>query len=136
MNGRWVFIDGVVNPSKFLAAADMTLIPRRLNLTNPEHFLAMHYGCVPIVSRSGILNDTISDIFDDISGGCGFKTKTNLLSDKDVNEIFLAPVLKALNLYQNNPSSWNLLIKNCLNVDSSWNFKKIEKFNKIYKELL
>ena len=135
-NGKWVFIDGIINPPKFLAAADMTLIPRRYNMTNPEHFLAMHYGCVPITSRCGILNDTISDIFDDISGGCGFKAKTSLLSEEDANEIFLAPVLKALNLYQNNPSSWNLLIKNCMSHNSKWDFEKLENYNKIYDDLL
>lgn len=135
-NGRWVFIDGVVNPQKFLAAADMILIPRRYNMTNPDHFLAMHYGCIPIASRCGILNDTISDIFDDISDGCGFKAKTNLLNEEDANEIFMIPILKALNLYQNNPSSWNLLIKNCMNYNSKWNFEMLEKFNKIYKDLL
>lgn len=135
-NGKWVFIDGVVNPQKFLAAADMTLIPRRYNTTNPEHLIAMHYGCVPIASKCGILNETISDIFDDISGGCGFKTKTTLLSDEDANEIFMVPVLKALNLYQNNPSSWNLLIKNGMSFNSKWDFEKLEKYNKIYDELL
>lgn len=136
LNGRWVFIDGVINSQKFLAAADMTLIPRRLNMINPEHFIAMHYGCVPIASRCGILNDTISDIFDDISGGCGFKAKTSLLSEEDANEIFLIPVMKALNLYQNNPSSWNLLIKNCMSYDSKWDFEKLEKYNKIYDDIL
>lgn len=136
LNGRWVFIDGVVNPQKFFAASDMTLIPRRLNATNPEHLIAMRYGCIPIVSRCGILNDTISDIFDDISGGCGFKAKTSLLSEEDANEIFLTPVLKALNLYQNNPSSWNLLIKNCMSYDSKWDFEKLEKYNNIYDDLL
>ncbi len=95
----------------------------------------MHYGCVPIVSRSGILNDTISDIFDDITQGCGFKTKKELLTEEDNNELFLTPVMKALNIYQHNPSSWNLLIKNCLLKDCSWNFEILEKYEKIYKEL-
>ena len=135
-NGRWVFIDGEINLPKFLSASDIILLPRRANMTTPEHFLAMHYGCVPIVSKNGILNDTISDIFDDINLGCGFKTKTSLLVEEDSNEIFLAPVMKALNIYQNNPSSWNLLIKNCLNSSSSWSFKILEKYNKIYKNLI
>ncbi len=136
LNGRWVFIDGEINSSKFLSAADMILLPRRANMTSNEHFLAMHYGCVPIASKSGILNDTISDIFDDINLGCGFKTKTSLLVEEDSNEIFLVPVMKALNIYQNNPSSWNLLIKNCLKHSSSWDFKILEKYNKIYKNLV
>ena len=136
LNGKWVFIDGEINPAKFLASADMILIPRRTNMTSVEHFVAMNYGCIPIVSRSGILNDTISDIFDDIVNGCGLKTKIGLLTEEDANEIFLAPVLKALNIYQNNPNSWNLLIKNCLNKDSNWNFNTLEKYNRIYQELI
>lgn len=135
-NGRWVFIDGEINLPKFLSASDMIMLPRRANMTSIEHFLAMHYGCVPIVSRNGILNDTISDIFDDINLGCGFKTKTGLLVEEDTNELFLTPVIKALNIYQNNPSSWNLLIKNCLNKSCSWDFKILEKYNKIYKDLI
>ena len=136
INGRWVFIDGEINTPKFLAGSDMIFIPRRANMTSQEHFVAMNYGCVPVVSRNGILNDTIPDIFDDISGGCGFKTKTGLLTEEDTNELFLTPVMKALNLYQNNPNSWNLLIKNCMNHDSNWNFKILEKYNKIYQELI
>ncbi len=135
-NGRWVFIDGEVNLPKFFASSDMVLIPRRANITTPDHFIAMNYGCVPVASRSGILNDTIPDIFDDIVGGCGFKTKFGLLSEEDTNELFLTPMMKALNLYQNNPNSWNLLIKNCMNKDFGWNFKILEKYNKIYENLL
>ena len=135
-NGKWVFIDGEINLPKFLSASDMILLPKRTNSTGIEHFIAMNYGCVPIASRSGILNDTIPDIFDDIADGCGFKTKTSLLVDEDVNELFLTPVMKAINLYQNNPNSWNLLIKNCLNKDFNWNFEILEKYNQIYQELI
>lgn len=135
INEKWVFIDGDINLPKFLAGSDMILIPRRANMTTPEHYLAMHYGCVPIVARNGILNDTIADVFDDINLGCGFKTKTSLLVEEDANEIYLTPVMKALGIYQNNPASWNLLIKNCLNKNSSWNFRMLEKYNKIYDEL-
>ncbi len=135
-DGKWVFIDGAVNLSKFFASSDMTLIPRRANLNTPEHFIAMHYGCVPVVSRSGILNDTISDIFDDMTNGCGLKTKQGLMTEDDNNILFLSAVMKALSIYQNNPSSWNLLVKNCLVKDFSWNFNIIEKYNRIYKEIL
>lgn len=135
-NGRWLFIDGEINLPKFLAAADMILIPRRLNLINNDHFIAMNYGCVPIISRSGILNDSISDIFEDISNGCGFKTKNSLLIKDNGNDLYIATLLKALSLYQQNHNSWNLLIKNCLTKDSSWNFKILERYNKIYQELL
>lgn len=136
LNGRWIFIDGKVSLTKFYSGSDMTLMPRRTNVFSPEHFVAMHYGCVPVVSNIGILNDTVVDIFDDIAKGCGFKTKTSFVNQEDSTEIFLTPVMKALTMYQNNPSSWNLLIKNCMKYDSSWNFKIIEKYQNIYKKLI
>ncbi len=135
-DGKWVFIDGNVKLSKFYASSDITLIPRRANLNTPEHYIAMRYGCVPVAARVGILNDTISDIFDDMTNGCGLKTKKDLLTEEDNNELFLAPVIKALNIYQHNPSSWKLLIKNCMLKDCSWNFDMLEKYNKIYREIL
>lgn len=135
LNGRCVFIDGDINPEKFYAASDMTLIPRRSNLITTEHINAMRYGCIPIVSKNGILNDTISDIFDDINLGCGFKTKTGLMTEEDNNVLFMAPLTKALGIYQNNPASWNLLVKNCLNNKSDWDFETLEKYNQIYESL-
>lgn len=135
INGRWVYIDGEINLPKFLSASDIILLPRRVNMSSNEHYLAMHYGCVPVASRSGILNDTIPDVFDDINLGCGFKTKTSLLINEDSTEIFLNPLMKALGIYQNNPNSWNLLVKNCLNKPCGWNFKILEKYNEIYKNI-
>lgn len=136
LNGKWVFIDGKINPTKFYAASDMILIPRRINATNIEHLIAMHYGCVPIAARFGMLDDNIPDIFDDIANGCGFKTKTGLITEEDNNELFITPVMKALNIYQNNPNCWNILIKNCLNTNCDWDFKTLEKYHKIYQNLL
>lgn len=135
LNGRWVFIDGKINLARFCASSDMILLPKRANVTSDVHYVAMKYGCITIASRSGIYNDTISDIFDDITYGCGFKTKTSLLVNEDATEIYLAALSKALNLYLKNPSSWNLLIKNAMQYDSRWSFEIIEKYNEIYESL-
>ena len=113
----------------------MFFIPKRANETSIEHYCGMKYGCVPVASRSGIYNDTIADIFDDITYGCGFKTKTSLITNDDANEIYLHAVTKALNLYSKNPASWNLLIKNAMNYNSGWTFEIIEKYNRIYNNL-
>ena len=135
LNGRWIFIDGKINLAQFYSASDMAFYPSRVNVTAAEHYIGMKYGCVPVASRFGIYNDTIADIFDDITYGCGFKTKTPLDTEEDTNIIFFETVNKALNLYSKNPASWNLLIKNAMNYDSSWRFDIIEKYNKIYEAL-
>lgn len=136
LNGRWIFIDGNINSAQFYSSSDMAFFPSRVNIISSEHYTSMRYGCIPVASRFGIYNDTIADIFDDITYGCGFKTKTTFAADEDVNEIFSATVFKALNLYVNNPASWNLLIKNSMSYDSGWSFEIIERYNKIYERLL
>jgi len=135
MYGRWLFIDGKINLSQFYASADLTLLPARENPTSELHYLALKYGCIPVASRNGIYNDTISDIFEDMTTGCGFKTKTKLTNDEDSFASFMKVTEKAINLYTNNPASWNLLIENAMNIDCGWNFEVIEKFNEIYDKM-
>lgn len=132
-NGRWLFIDGKINIEQFYAASDINLLPRRINSSDIEYLSGMKLGCIPIASRVGILNDTVADIFEDMVFGCGFKTKKSLMNDENVEEDYLTILNKALNLYTNNPASWNLLIKNAMNYDAYWNFETIEKYNEIYE---
>ena len=134
-DGRWVFIDGEINAEQFYASSDIMLLPRRLNSSNVEYLKGMNLGCIPVASRTGILNDTITDIFDDMVLGCGFKTRDLILNNEKANDDYASVLTKALNLYTNNPSSWNLLIKNAMNYDSSWNFEIIEKYNELYELL-
>lgn len=135
LNGRWLFIDGKINTEQFYAASDINLLPRRTNCSDIEYLCGMELGCIPVAARVGILNDTVADIFDDMVLGCGFKTKKSLLNDVDAEEDYLAILNKALNLYTNNPASWNLLIKNTMNYDARWSFEIIEKYNEIYEML-
>ena len=53
-----------------------------------------------------------------------------------IQEEYYKTVLKALNLYNQNPSGWNLIIKNCMNYNFGWDFNNIEKYNNIYEEIL
>ena len=133
LDGRWLFINEEINVEQFYAAADIALFPTRANIPDKEHYKAMKFGCIPVASRNGILNDTVTDIFDDMILGCGFKTKSSLLTKANANEIYLETLSKALNLFINTNSSWNLLIKNAMNYDSGWNFEVIEKYNEIYE---
>lgn len=133
--GKWLFIDGKINLAQFYASSDITLLPARETPTSELHYLALKYGCIPVASRNGIYNDIISDIFDDMTYGCGFKTKSKLTNDEESFASFMKVTEKALNLYTNNPASWNLLIKNAMSIDGSWNFDVIERFNEIYDKM-
>lgn len=134
--GRWVYIDGEVNLPKILSAADIFMYPARFCNKSLKHLLGLHYGCIPVVSNSGILNDTVIDIFDNIAEGNGFKTKQSLLYEDENTNIYINYLEKALDLYNNNPSSWNIIIKNGFSINDYDNFSKYEQYNQIYQDIL
>ena len=135
LNGRWIFLDGKINTPQFLAAADIILLPLRSNTKDSRHIKAMKYGCIPVVSSIGVYNDTIIDIFDDMTQGCGFKTDVGLNISPDANETYLKAVLKAMSFFSQNGASRNVIVKNCMNRDGYWNFEILQKYNEIYEEL-
>ncbi len=134
-SGRWLYIDSEINLPYFYSASDFALFPKRFNPEDKSHYLALKYGCIPVVSLIGVYQDTVSDIFDDAASGCGFKTPESMLNHKKAYETFYNTTLKALDFYTKNSKSWNVLVKNALNYDSSWNFKVIEKYNEVYENM-
>ena len=134
--GHWVYVDGVLNLPKVLSGADLFLYPARICKNTGKHILGSCYGCVPVVSNAGLLNDTVVDIYDNIADGNGFKTKQSLLYEDENTNIYVDTLSKALELYGNNPASWNIVIKNNLTSNFGWNFSKLEAYNKIYQEIL
>lgn len=141
-NGRWLKVEGNVNFSQFLAASDIVLIPSGdcLNIENTI-YSALKYGCIPIVNSKGVCADIVTDIFDDMNTGCGFKTE-NIYDYTDDNyiekyrEAYNNAVLKALNFMNNNKSSWNIIIENAMKYDSSWDFETLEKYNNLYEDII
>ena len=133
INGRWIFIDGYINLSQFYASSDIALFPYRNPISSNLPLLAINFGCVPITSGVGILNDIITNIFDDMTEGCGFKISESLNSE-NADDIYLKTLSKGLNFYSQN-TSWNIIVKNCLTYNTKWNFQTIEKYNKIYEEI-
>ncbi len=134
--GRWVYVDGEFNLNKIFSAADIYLYPARFCDKSLNHVLGIKYGCVPIVSNAGILNDTVIDIFDNISDGNGFKTKESLLREDENTNIYIDYIEKALEVYNTNPSSWGIIIRNGQEFNKENDFLVLEHYNNIYKSIL
>ena len=134
LRGKWLALEGKINIPQFVSGADLILIPSD-NYLKTENFLfyALKYGCIPVLSKNGFNNCDISDIFDDLNNGCAFRAKSD--SEDSISEYENA-LLKALDLYTNNNTCWNPIIKNAMNYDCSYDFKTLEKYNNVYGELL
>ncbi len=100
-------------PKKIFAGADMTIIP---SLFEPGGIVAlesMRYGCVPLVRRTGGLNDIVKDFNIITKQGNGFSFK-----NKDAWSLY-GMMMQALVVY-NHPKLWKMVVKNCMSCDFSW----------------
>lgn len=100
-------------PRKIFAGTDVLLIP---SLYEPGGIVALEslrYGAVPIVRRTGGLNDIIEDFDQTTLQGNGFSFTT-----KDAWSLYGA-IVAAATVYRNQ-KLWKVLVDNCLKANFSW----------------
>ncbi len=98
---------------KIYAGSDMFLMPSRFEPCGLGQLIAMHYGSVPIVRRTGGLADTVED-FDPRTGqGNGF-----VFERYDPMDMFAA-VIRALEAYKYR-DQWRRLVEANMRRDFSW----------------
>ena len=109
---------------KLYAGADFLLMPSRVEPCGLNQMYALRYGTIPIVRRTGGLNDSVADIGDDGFGICHVHA-----SVKDVCD----SMLRAKELY-NNKKELKRIIKKCMRIDNSWD-KSAQEYLTLYKSL-
>ena len=112
---------------KIEAGADMFLMPSRYEPCGLNQIYSLKYGTVPIVRATGGLDDTIEP-WDARSGkGTGFKfTEYN-------GESLLLTIKQALQAFRDQ-TSWQVLMRNGMGKDFSWNASARE-YGKIYEKV-
>jgi starch synthase len=109
---------------KIEAGADMFLMPSRYEPCGLNQIYSLKYGTVPIVRATGGLDDTIEPWDARTGKGTGFKfTEYN-------GESLLLTIKQALQAYSDQ-TSWQVLMRNGMNKDFSWNASARE-YGKIY----
>lgn len=100
-------------PKKIFAGADIMLIPSLFEPGGIIALEALRYGCVPIVRRTGGLNDIINDYSLATKEGNGFSFKNR------GGWSLYGTIMQALVVYSH-PKLWRSLVKNGLESDFSW----------------
>jgi starch synthase len=107
---------------RIYAGADLFLMPSRYEPCGLAQMIAMRYGCVPLVSATGGLMDTVE------AGRTGFVFEPASSVD------FRATLLAALTAFRSKPS-WQKLQANGMRRDFSWK-RPAERYAQLYLDLM
>jgi ADP-glucose type glycogen/starch synthase len=121
--------DGGDGPARLVyAGCDLFLAPSTFEPCGLGPLIALRYGAVPVVRRTGGLADNIPDYARDPDHGLGFtfvlKYSRNLIR----------AVVEALTVYRDRPA-WEELQRRCMAADRSWSQSVLE-YERVYEASL
>lgn len=115
-------------PRKIFSGADLLLMPSKFEPGGIVAMEALRYGCVPLVRRTGGLNDIVTDFQPTAGIGNGFSFQSYDPWS------FYGAVVTALTTYRDR-ERWRHLVMNCLREDFSWDHAAKE-YEALYQSLL
>ncbi|NPA74773.1 MAG: glycogen synthase [Euryarchaeota archaeon] len=106
------------------AATDMFLMPSRFEPCGLGQMIALRYGSIPIVRKTGGLADTVKDVSEE---GWGF------VFEEYRSEALRKALKRALEYY--NKDAWDNLVHRAMKQDFSWK-NSSKKYVELYKRIL
>jgi starch synthase len=114
--------------SRMYAGADCFLMPSRYEPCGLAQLIALRYGAVPVVRRTGGLADTVTE-FDVVR-----RTGSGFLFDALSVDALLGAVRRATTAFSR-PELWGALVRNAMTEDFSWDVSARE-YAQLYKKVL
>jgi starch synthase len=111
--------------NQIYAGSDMFLMPSHYEPCGLGQLIALRYGTVPIVRKTGGLGDTVFDARDDRKEPNGFTF------DKYKPEAFWEAISRALEAY-GEKKKWEKIVRNGMNADFSWE-RSAKKYDELYR---
>jgi len=101
---------------RIIAGADMILVPSRFEPCGLTQLYGLKYGSVPVVRRTGGLNDTVCDCTPEtLEAG----TATGFVFDDPTPEALMEALRRAIALWHDK-TAWMRLVRNGMRQDWSW----------------
>jgi starch synthase len=111
--------------------SDIFIVPSLFEPCGLTQLIAMRYGAIPVVRKTGGLADTVFDVdaenAKDRANGYVFEHPDNQGVDSALD--------RAIHSWYDNPDKWRKLVIHDMNQDFSWN-KPSERYLEIYKKQL
>ena len=113
---------------RIYAGSDLFLMPSKSEPCGLSQMIAMRYGTVPVVRRTGGLNDSVH------SCQVGQEDGTGFIFDEYNAEDMLTVIAQAAALYRNDPAGFAAVRQRGMTSDFSWK-KSAKEYKKIYGKL-
>ena len=113
---------------RMYAGADMFLMPSRYEPCGLSQLIALRYGAIPIVRETGGLKDTVHP-FDKYS------KQGNGLTFPNFNAHELLFTTKRAMGYYEDTALWDILVRNAMTSDYSWD-RSAEAYQNLYEKVL
>lgn len=111
------------------AASDIFLMPSAFEPCGLSQMISMRYGTLPLVHETGGLRDTVIP-YNFVTGeGTGF----SFYGFNGYN--LLGTIYRALDVYEQQPKAWHLLMEQAMKMDFSWHVPA-ESYIELYRSLL
>ena len=121
---RLVFDDPLSR--RIYAGSDLFLMPSHYEPCGLGQLIALRYGSIPVVRRTGGLADTVTDPAEDAAAANGFTFgESSPLS-------LLVAVDRALELYRQ-PPRWQAMVRRGMRQDFSWN-RSAQRYLELYRQ--
>ena len=111
------------------AGSDMLIIPSLFEPCGLTQMIALRYGSIPIVRKTGGLADTVFDID---TASCKASDRNGFTFENPEEKEFSETLDRAIKLWKDNPKAWQKLILQGLTKDFSWK-KAAQEYLKLYK---
>ncbi|PNH05829.1 Glycogen synthase [Tetrabaena socialis] len=113
------------------AAADVVVVPSMYEPCGLTQMIALRYGAVPLVHRTGGLADTVSDV----DHGGGAAPRNGFVFDGSDKAALFGVLDRALAMYAQQPAHWAALAQDNMRLDVSWG-KSAKSYMDVYRSIL
>lgn len=114
---------------RIFAASDIILVPSQYEPCGLQQMIAMRYGAIPVVRKTGGLADTVSDWNLQDAKGRGF-----VFDGFDATSM-LQSVRAALHKFNSDRTAWGQLQRHNMNLDFSWR-EPADKYLHLYADAI
>jgi starch synthase len=111
--------------------SDAILVPSRFEPCGLTQIYGLRYGCIPVVSRTGGLADTVIDANE---AALGLKVATGIVFDEVSVDGLSRALDRTIALYHSK-TTWSRMQKMAMNCDFSWS-RSVAAYEKLYQSLV